>query len=174
MFWRFALWVCYELGVLHVPEWDNVEDAWEPIPVVPQLDDPRKTEERPKLETVTNLYGGIGEPGETVKRVTHVVIQKDELEWDYKRYDGSQDSPDLSPWHWTDDEIVRDLTPHKERMYRLVRPHVIAGWTNREIAKEHSKGMSWAETYGAMVRRAFHKRLRLMNSPSPSEGERGR
>lgn len=166
--------ILWHLGLIHVPEWDNTPSPW----VIREKKEKAKPRPRAAIEkdVVALNYGGLPEPGQMQKKIRLVIKELEEgVGWSFTRYDGKGNTPDYSNWNWADEEIINFLgfTDHQREMYILVRPDVLAGDKNREVAAKNGKSIRWADTYCAAVRamcRLMDKEVES-HSPTGEEGE---
>lgn len=155
------IWILWSLGVIYVPEWDNVPSPYK------QKTQP---EEEPDLapvptgQVLTRAYGR-SEPGKKQQLIQlKVKASSDVPEWNYERFDGLDDSYDFTAWSTFDDAAVSKLMVEHplagRQNYILVRPDVNQGLTNREIANKHNRKIRWAEEYAGAVRQANRLRAK--------------
>lgn len=96
--------------------------------------------------------------------------------WSFSRFDGKSKTPDLTAWTDIDEYVIQLRgydTEVKRNNYITVRPLVLEGKKNKDIAEALGKKISWAEDYGAACRLMVKMRLIELGytekSPSPTE-----
>lgn len=155
----------WHLGLIHVPELDNVGSPWIERK---QAEAQKAKKDRPNTIT-KNL--GYAAPGETQKTIQLLVNQVDETEWNFSRWDGQDTQYDFREWSIFDDQICdeKGYTDRTRNNYIAVRPDVLAGMTNAQIAKKHGYTERWAEEYAGAVRKMCHNRRKAEQTPLPPQ-----
>lgn len=170
--------IVWGLNLVHVPLFDNTPSPYlpstEPEPTGSSAEEDNEPLPEPTVIPKTVDWGH-ADPTQ-VQRTIQVIEELVEEEgtdgaWYYSRFDGIGDSFNYKAWHHSDDVIIakRRYTERTKVNYIKVRPLVIEGKTNLQIAKVFGKGKSWAEDYAGAVRAAFYLRMKVNESPSPTE-----
>ena len=144
---RLLIWIGWKFGLIHVPEWDNVQPPWPSSKPV----QPVATSDKPQTRT---LEYGRAEPGQRPNMQEFLEKEVGDLEWEMIRWDGKGGSLDFTTWSIYDDQIINEkgFSDKTRQNYIAVRSQVLQGLTNSEIAREHGKKLRWAETYAGAVR----------------------
>jgi hypothetical protein len=161
------LYLAWAVGVAHVPELDNIatppDETERPKPATPKTS-------RTQPVAVKYYKYGADEPGRTPAPLIPITTIPIETEsgsvggWIVKSQTTTGTVNDFSgfaEWHQTDDEAAAGLSATDLDNYQIVRPDVIAGLTNKEIASKHGKKIRWAETHAGRVRAAMKARAQL-------------
>lgn len=159
----------HKLRIVYIPEKDAME--W-PFDMEPEVE--IKISKYAPPEGLMNIQYGEDTPEKAAKRVQIFKKQLSETEWEVFRFDGINGTPDFANWHRTDDEVIRrrGFSQATVQNYVKVRPLVIQGQQNSQIAQAFGMSQRWADTYAGAVREAFLNRMAEDEDPSPT-GERG-
>lgn len=164
--------LAWVIGVRHVPEWDNVPDP-DDYYTVPKDLQQESTTSPTEAEAIDQAFSpqfykyGKDEikEGRLVQahKIGIVTREAGEMDWDVQIYQETDDSPwaEFHNWHETDDKAIATLSKTDQENYRKVRPDVLTGRSNKEIAAKHNRSLRWAETHAGRVRAAFDKRTNI-------------
>lgn len=161
--------IAHRLGVVYIAQKDAAK--W---PFDLEKEEKIQVGESYVPEGLRSMQYGEDTPERAAKSIQIVERQTDETEWEIFRFDGVSGTPNFRDWHRTDDEVIsrRKYTEKTAQNYLKVRPMVIDGRTNSEIAAAMGQSARWVDEYAGAVREAFRARLKEQNTPSPT-GERG-
>ncbi len=162
----------HRFGVIYIPQRDaapwpfECEKQPEKVAV--------KQVARPDNVRTRTVGGDIFAPGRVIQHLEEFYDMEGGAAWDLRRYDGKEGMPDFSDWHGTDDAIVAadGYTERTVKNYIVVRPLVVQGMSNREIAVQTGLGLRTVEKVAGSVRAAFRMRIEQAVNPSPTN-ERG-
>lgn len=161
--------IAHRLGVVYIPQRDAA-----PWPFDLDVEEKIVVGESYLPEGLRSMQYGEDTPERAAKSIQIVERQTNETEWEIFRFDGVSGTPNFRDWHRTDDEVIsrRKYTEKTAQNYLKVRPMVVDGRTNNEIAAALGQSARWVDEYAGAVREAFRARLKELNKPSPT-GERG-
>lgn len=161
--------IAHRLGVVYIAQKDAAE--W---PFDLEKEEKIQVGESYLPEGLRSMQYGEDTPERAAKSIQIVERQTNETEWEIFRFDGVSGTPNFRDWHRTDDEVIsrRKYTEKTAQNYLKVRPMVVDGRTNSEIAAAMGQSARWVDEYAGAVREAFRARLKEQNTPSPT-GERG-
>lgn len=170
---RIAIEIGHWLGIVYIKEYDAQEwpfDA-DKAPVT------TKAVKRPDNLKTRVVGGDLFKAGRTIQQLEDFYDMEGGAAWDLRRYDGKENTPDFTDWHQTDDMILalHEYTQQTSKNYMVVRPLVVSGMSNKEIAAQTGWGIRKVESVAASVRAAFRMRIEQAVNPSPAheigEGE---
>lgn len=162
----------HKLRIVYIPEKDAMPWPFdlepEPEPVT------TKPVQRPENVRTRTVGGDIFAPGRVIQHLEEFYDMEGGAAWDLRRYDGKEGMPDFTDWHLTDDQIISidKYTDRTVKNYLIVRPLIIQGMSNREIAAQTGIGLRTVEKVAGSVRAAFRMRIEQAVNPSPTS-ERG-
>jgi len=162
----------HKLRIVYIPEKDampwpfDLEPEPEPVTVKPV--------QRPENVRTRVIAGDMFTPDRTFQQLEEFYDMEGGAAWDLRRYDGKEGMPDFTDWHPTDDQILslHGYTKQTAKNYVRVRPFVVQGLSNKEIAARTGMGLRTVESVAGSVRAAFRMRIEQAVNPSPT-GERG-
>lgn len=159
----------HKLRIVYIPEKDAME--W---PFDLEVEEKIVANESYLPEGLRSMQYGEDTPDKAAKSIQIVEKETAPGEWEIFRFDGVAGTPNFRDWHRTDDQVIarRKYTEKTAQNYIKVRPLVIDGRTNTEIAAALGMSDRTVDEYAGAVREAFRNRMKEQNTPSPTN-ERG-
>jgi hypothetical protein len=166
---RIAIEFGHRLRIIYIPEKDAM-----PWPFDLEKEESIQVGESYLPEGLRSMQYGEDTPEKAAKSIQIVEKETAPGEWEIFRFDGVAGTPNFRDWHKTDDAVIarRKYTEKTVQNYLKVRPLVIDGRTNTEIAAALGMSDRTVDQYAGAVREAFRARMKEQNNPSPT-GERG-